>query len=595
MRKLLLALAALMFAWAAMVYVSGGIALRVGGGVLRSRDPLRAFVLGTVLLLVQAVIYREQFARDSDRGLDVLRRVAVPLVVVAALALGFIGVRWGTFSAGSSDSYGYVSQAYGWARGELPRAAPLPIELPGLPDRVQSPLGYRPRLEDHLVVPTYAPGLPLMMAAALVLGACGPYLIVPACGGALIWLTFVWGRQAAGPLAGLIAAFLVLVSPIVIFQVLWPMSDIPAAALWTGAAVAALRGTRRGAIAAGVLTAVGLLVRPNLPLVVLVFIAQVAISARGRERWIRVALAGAPVAMAATFVALLNARWYGSPLNSGYGAAEELYALASVGPNLARYPVWFWQSHSGWVLAGLAPLLPWFRPAAGRDPIRLAYVLAAATFVSYVAYSPFDDWWYLRFMLPAAGAVAVLIATGIVAIARRLPPLIGRGAALLVVALFAIHTTRFSSSHDMFGGVKEQERRYIDIGAFVSRSLPDNAIVLTMQHSGGVRFYGGRMTIRYDFLPSGWIARGPGELQRLGWHPYMVIDDWEAPYVRAQFQWPPDARLPWTLVARMQARGGVSVYDMSPAAPAVTPVAIESGRSPLCLAPRPILLVPRRP
>jgi 4-amino-4-deoxy-L-arabinose transferase-like glycosyltransferase len=438
------------------------------------------------------------------------------------------------------------------------------------------------------MVPTYAPGLPLMMAAAVrVAGVCGPYLVVPLFAALLVWLTFLWGRRTAGPAAGLIAAIIVLTSPVVLFQTLWPMSDIPAAALWTGAAVAALTASRRGALGTGLLTAAGLLVRPNLPIVALVPIAQVAFGGRGRERLIRLALSAAPVAVAAVFIAFLNATWYGAPLNSGYGGLQELYSRENVWPNVTRYSRWLWQSQSGWVVTAAIPLF--LRSTRVSAPIRLAYLLTATTVISYLAYFPFNDWWYLRFMLPAAGAVAVLMATGIVAIARQLPPLWGRAAAFFVMLAILIHTTKFSAHHALFV-IQSNERRYVDVGAFVARSVPDNAVVFTMQHSGSVRFYGGRMSLRYDFMDRDWSPKALGELEGLGYHPFLVIDDWEAPEVRKAFQLPPESALPWRLMARLESQGGVSVFDMSSSSPPAPPVSIDAGRQPWCLAPQPMVL-----
>ena len=590
MRKLLLVGSALAFGWAAAVYASGGIAWQIAGVWFRSRDPLRPLIVGLALFIVQAIIFRQAFARDVNRATAAARSFASAGAVVAAVTLALVGVRFGTFTAGSADSYGYVSQAYRWASGELPRASPLPLSLPWpSADFLQSPLGYRPGPHPHTMVPTYAPGLSLVMAAALVLGACGPFLVVPAFGALFVWLTFVWGRRAAGPLAGAIAAAFILTSPIVIFQVLWPMSDIPAGALWTGAAIAALNATRISALGTGLLAAAGLLVRPNLPLVVLVPIAQVALGGAGRERWIRTALAVAPVALGALFVAVLNAMWYGAPWNTGYGGAGELYSLGNVWPNLVRYPVWLWQSQSGWVLLALVPLLPWFRTRVEPTPVRLAYLLIGATALSYVAYAPFDDWSYLRFMMPAMGAIAVLMAVGTVAIGRRLPGQWGRAVAVAIVFFVMVHTTSFSRGRGMFGALRAGERRYVDAGAFIARSLPDNALVLSMQHSGSVRFYGGRLSIRYDLLDGEFVQNGPAELERAGYHPYLAIDDWEAPYVRKQFQLPADTPLPWRLIARLESYG-VSVFDMAANPKPAPPVALESGSTPLCVPPQPLLL-----
>jgi hypothetical protein len=586
----LLPVAVLTLGWAAAVAVTDGIAIRIGGMMFRSHDPFRPLAIGLGLLLVHVAFFREQFTSASDRGIAILRRMATPLAIAAALALAIIGLRFGIFTAGSADSYGYVSQAYEWAHGELPRATPLPLALAWPSgDKQQTPLGYRPGPEPHTMVPSYAPGLPLMMAASLALGDCGPYLIVPAFGALFVWLTYVWGCQASGSIAGLIAAIIALTSPIVVFQVIWPMTDVPSAALWTAAALASLKRTRKGAVATGLITAVGLLVRPNLPLLVLVPFAYVAFGARGRERWLRLAIVAAPIAIVAAFVARLDLIWYGSVTRSGYGSLDELYSLGSIGPNLARFPVWLWQSQSGWVLAGLIPLVPRFRPMKGRRAIGLAYVLVLATVLSYISYFPFEEWWYLRFMLPCMGAIAVLMATGIVAVARRLPPHWGRGAALLVVLLIVLHTTDFNHRQYVFGGIKDRERRYVDVGEVVAHTLPANALVFAMQHSGGVRFYGGRLTLRYDLMDQDFKKTILADLDRLGYHPYIVFDDWEAPAVREAFDVPVTAPLPWRLLGRLEDRGGVSIYDMAPGANFVPPVLIQRS-GPLCVPPRPIAL-----
>jgi hypothetical protein len=443
------------------------------------------------------------------------------------------------------------------------------------------------------MVPTYAPGLPLIMAAALTLGACGPYLVVPVFAALLVWLTFVWGRRVAGPLAGLIAALFILTSPTVVFQTLWPMSDVPSGAMWTAAAIAATTGTRRSAVAAGLLTAVALLIRPNLPLVALVIVFEVALTARGWERWIRLAAAAVPVAIVAMLVAVLNTAWFGAPGNSGYGPPRDLYSLASIMPNLARYPVWLWQSQTAWVLTALLPLVPAIVRGVPRAPVRMAYLLTAATALSYLAYIPFEEWWYLRFMLPAAGAFTVLMATGIIGVARRLPREWGLAFAAVAVMSVVLHATSFTSDRSVFG-IRGAERRYALVGDFISRSLPDSALVFTMQHSGAVRFYGGRLSLRYDNLDSEWVQDGPAELERLGYHPYLVIDDWETPEVKKRFQLKADAPLPWTPIARYDDYGGVTVFDMAAHPAAQQPVLIVDRGVPLYQAPRSVVLKAHR-
>ena len=591
-RRLLLILSAAFLAWAALVLATGGIQWRIAGVLFRSRDPGRALVLGLALLLLHALVYRDSFARDTDRVAAGVRRFLPALTLCCALVLGVNAIRYGSFTAGGSDSFGYLSQAYGWARGTLPRPEPFPIAVPWPSADVSlAPLGYRPGPEPHTMVPTYAPGLPLMMAAALVLGDCGPFLVVPLCAALVVWLTFLLGRRTAGPWVGIISAIFVATSPIVVFQSMSPMSDVPAAALWTGAALAALGTTRRSALATGLWTGAGLLVRPNLPLIPLVLLVHLAASSRGRERWIRLALFSAAVAPAALGIAALNTWWYGAPWHSGYGAAAQIYSVSTILPNLARYPVWLWQTQSPVLLLALVPLLPRFRSDASQPAVRLFAALFVVTLFSYLIYFQFEEWWYVRFLLPAIPALLVLVSAGLVAIGRRLPAPWGRVAVATVTILLVAHTARFNIGHGMFGPLKDGERRYADVGVYLQRALPANAVVFSVQESGTVRYYGGRMTIRWDLIDREWTGRAAGEVERLGLHPYMVIEDAELPQMRGWFGLAPEAPLPWPLVARMREHGGVSVLDLSANAPrTIIPAALASGEAPHCSAQQPLTI-----
>jgi hypothetical protein len=279
---------------------------------------------------------------------------------------------------------------------------------------------------------------------------------------------------------------------------------------------------------------------------------------------------------AASFIALLNATWYGSPLNSGYGRAGDLYALANVWPNATSYAAWFLQSESAWALVGLLAFLAVKRRHFDSRPIALAALMIATTLGCYLAYSRFDAWWYLRFLLPAAGAAATVIAIGMVVIARAVPAPWGRLAAAAVFCMLVRATWSFASGTGVFGPLRDAERHYVDAGVFVARNLPANAVVFTKQHSGSARFYGGRMTLRYDQLDKDWAPRAAAVVEHAGMHPYMLIDDWEIADVRSRFGFPEHAPLPWPVVARTREAGGVTVLDLtSGAAPAR--LALESG------------------
>ena len=78
--------------------------------------------------------------------------------------------------------------------------------------------------------------------------------------------------------------------------------------------------------------------------------------------------------------------------------------------------------------------------------------------------------------------------------------------------------------------------------------MPGNAVFLAMQHSGSLRYYTGRLTVRYDVLPPGSLDEALGLLRARGFHPYFLLERWEEPAFRERFaktsaagriDWPP--------------------------------------------------------
>jgi len=120
-----------MLAWGLIVMLTGGIDARIGGLVIRSRDPFRAVVAGLTLLLLHLVLSPAGLRGATDR-LSALCAPAAPAIAAAAAVLLLIhALTNGAFVAGSADAYGYVNQAHGWARGALPGGESLPISVIG--------------------------------------------------------------------------------------------------------------------------------------------------------------------------------------------------------------------------------------------------------------------------------------------------------------------------------------------------------------------------------------------------------------------------------------------------------------------------------
>jgi hypothetical protein len=524
------------------------------------------------------LVYRAEFTALLDRIGVALTRLAPAIAVAGALSLAAYGIAFGSFAVGGADSYGYVNQAYDWVSGRLPKPIPLTVTLPfEFSDPMQVPLGYRVGQQPHTMVPTYAPGLPLLMALSLAAGACGPFFVVPIFGALFVWLTFKLGTRAGGRAVGVVAVLMLVTCPVVLYQALWPMSDVPAGTLWTGAVLYALGESRRSALAAGLFAAVGLLVRPNLLLVLAAPLISVLASARGRERWTRAMLFCAPIVPVAMFVAALNTLWYGSPSNSGYGAARDIYLLSNVWPNIRLNASWLWESQRAWLFFALLPFVPPFRPGLDRRALSACTLVCLATFASYASYSQFEVWWYLRFLMPAFGAFAVLTASGVTAIARALPQPFGRVAAAAALCLVVVTTVSFAADKGVFGGLRAGERRYIDIGEFADEQLPANAVLFSVQHSGSLRFYSGRLTLRFDWVQKDWAAAVPAAVEAAGYHPYLIVDDWEIPQVRVQFGFAENSPLPWPIVARMRELGGLTIFDMATKAVPSDPVALQPG------------------
>jgi hypothetical protein len=79
------------------------------------------------------------------------------------------------------------------------------------------------------------------------------------------------------------------------------------------------------------------------------------------------------------------------------------------------------------------------------------------------------------------------------------------------------------------------EAKYIEVARYVDDTLPSNAVVYSLQHSGSIRYYSGRLTLRWDYLPPDWLDRSIEHLQRTGVEPFLLLDNWEVPLFRERF------------------------------------------------------------
>jgi len=189
-----------------------------------------------------------------------------------------------------------------------------------------------------------------------------------------------------------------------------------------------------------------------------------------------------------------------------------------------------------------------------------AFVLIAAVFLAYVAYSSFDNWTYTRFLLPAFPFAIVSSVWTAAMLGRRLgSPLVQAIVALVVI--FVVLAWMRESNDRLILQTARGERRYIEAARFAARTTPDDAIVLAMQHSGSVRYYAARTTIRYDWLPESRLDEAILFLQRIGRRPILVLDDWEEPQFKRRFAGQKWGALDWPPRAEVESQPVARVYD----------------------------------
>ena len=538
--------------WAALVYVTGGVRGTIAGVRMSSSSVVRPLVLAA-LLFGSGVLACGWRALDADVEwiFGVLRLAAPPIAAAAAVAVLCLGLARGTVTAGGSDPYGYVSQADLWLRHQLRIAQPFVEQLP-IPyaDRAFAPLGYRPAGRDHVIVPTYPPGLPLLMAlGTLIAGPLAPYYVVPIFGALTIWLCYLLGARAASPVVGAGAAIALAVSPVFLFQLMWPMSDIPAAAFWAAAIFFALGAKKYCSVVAGVCCGMAIAVRPNLAPLAALPCAYLMWTRGGWRAFVLGALPGI------VLIAVVNTYLYGSPLASGYSDLGVLYAWRNAPINLRRY--------SGWLLDTQTPLVLFAIVAFARRPRGvngLLALFAAGVCAAYLLYSPFDAWWYLRFLLPAWPMLLILmvsgVAWGLAKMPRPLQAVVLTGASVLFVG----HQVEYAASHGVFA-LREGERRYAVVGDYVAAFTPANAVVICMQHSGSLRYYGHRVTLRYDWMPPESLDRTIALLRERGYRPYILLEEWEEPLFKKRFAASVIGRLEWKPLAEFAGGVPVSLYE----------------------------------
>jgi hypothetical protein len=377
-----------------------------------------------------------------------------------------------------------------------------------------------------------------MAAAKRLAGTCAVFWVVPLSGGILILATYGIGCRLGSRRLGMMAAFLLATSPTFIEFQLVTMTEVPVAAAWTLACWFVFGESRRSAVGAAIAMAVAVLIRPNLvPLggVIALWVAlRIWHGAPHRRRHVArglIILSG-PVAGA---LGTASIYWmiYGSPFEPGYGPMSNYFALEYVLPNIRSYAQQFVSAQTPFGYLGLAALfIPARRLWPGAGDRSVVLVFGLFVFVVWAEFCFFlASGASLRFLLPCYPFIMIGLSSVGLLIARS-----GwRGAAPAVaVSVIALGALDFDHGRGAFA--QWEEAMYIHIAEQVGRTAPTNSVVMAMQHSGSIRYYAGRVTLRWDLMATDWLDRGVGWLADRGVHTYVLVDGWELKLMKQRFR-----------------------------------------------------------
>ena len=492
-------------------------------------------------------------------------------IAIAGIVTAF-SIRSATFVPWGTDPAAYVNAAQRWAEADL--FAPNPFQLLPRWPLLGLPLAERPGAIEGTYVSMYPPGLPLLMSVGHIIDAdLGPYLIAPIFAGFLVLATFAVADLIAGAAAGLLAAAMMAVNPIVWEFAITPMSDVPASALLMIAIVMSVAPSLMGSAAAGGCVAFAFLARPVVaPIAAIVFLlvlfdAVPRLRTWRSWRWKHAATFAVMASLGPLLLAATQLVMYGGALTPGYPTFGMFFSLDRVATNFGVYTQHLATLHSPFIFLGFFAVLPLYFAGGEREPLSLRMLLAmmATVVINYAVYLPYmtyEELSFTRFLLPAQAALIVLL---VAAVTSAFTVVARAWKWLSVVALVpaAIVLNESRSRVTPFLSVHAGQSHVRSMGKYLREVLPSNAAVITFIQSRAIAHYTGAQVIRFDLLSPADAEAAVEMLVRRKYRPMFIVDDqmdWSV-YVQAfrgtkyqKLDWPPRA----TFVAGSQ----LWLYDL---------------------------------
>ena len=105
------------------------------------------------------------------------------------------------------------------------------------------------------------------------------------------------------------------------------------------------------------------------------------------------------------------------------------------------------------------------------------------------------------------------------------------------------------------------EATYIEVAKIVESLTSPDDVIIALQHSGSLRYYAGRLTLRWDVVDEQWLDRTIAWLDAHGHHRYFLLEEPEIAMLRAKLgSTNLSARLDWTPPVSFRG-GAVKLYD----------------------------------
>jgi len=390
--------------------------------------------------------------------------------------------------------------------------------------------------QDGRMAPEYPVGFPLEVAAMaqlLPLDAAVPAVILLQL---VLGVVFTWLLARALGLPNgwaWLAAGIVGLSPVYLFQALQPQSDGPAL-VWVTAAVYWAWTSREKpwhAVLAGLATALAVMIRPSNLLCAVPVLICFAGAWRQLVWW---ALAGVPAAL---WQLWYNHRLYGHWLTTGYGDIGSSFELRFAPLTVASYALWLPALFTP--VVWLIFVGPFMRTVPARVRLMLTSWIAAFMLFYTFYWCTYDNWYNMRFVLPAAPAMLILA----LFVLRRLSEraglaLFARGSlwratvpsAVLVAVSFSLLVADGAERRVLYW----MEANHLhSFGAIWAREhLPPNAVVFAHHAAGSLRYYTDLTVVRSDH-DKAQSVRFFDDIARTGRPIYALTYHWE----RRGFKW----------------------------------------------------------